>query len=95
MSGMNKITKIRDTQPNILEDVEDPKHRLDVAAYKVVEEFSKRDPVLAAVFSNVKAPLADFLNEFLGPEPPAQERSRPRKRNTARSKRVARERRTA
>ena len=90
---MNKVTKIREPQLNVLEDVEDPTHRLDVAAYKVAEEFSRRDPVLAAIFSNIKAPLADFLNQHLGPEPAAT--SRPRRSNKSRRKRIATERRTA
>ncbi len=77
---MKRITPIREPQPNVLEVVEDPKHRLDLAAYKVVEEISKRDPVLEAVFNNVKGPLADFLNEKLGPEPSKEIKPRRRRR---------------
>jgi hypothetical protein len=80
---MKRITPIREPQVNVLETVEDPKHRLDVAAYKVVEEISKRDPVLEAVFANVKGPLADFLNEKLGPEPSKKPRRVRRKRRAS------------
>ena len=77
---MKRITPIREPQLNVLEVVEDPRHRLDLAAYKVVEEISKRDPVLGAIFSNVKGPLADFLNEKLGPEPTKVTSIKPRRK---------------
>ena len=77
---MKKITPIREPHVNVLETVEDPKHRLDLAAYKAVELLSKKDPVLEALFSNVKGPLADFLNEHLGPEPSREAKPRRRRR---------------
>ena len=65
---MKRVTPIREPQPNVLEAVEDPKHRLDVATYRFLGELASRDPVLDAIYSNVKGPLAEFLNKKLGPE---------------------------
>ena len=66
---MNKVIPIREPEQNVLEMVEDSKHRVDVMAYRVVEEICKKEPVLESIFANVKGPLADFLNQKLGPEP--------------------------
>ena len=76
-------------EKNILEDVENPQHRVDVMGYRLVEKLAgaSTDPVVGILWSNLKNPLADFLNQTFGPEPArvkpkATKAPRKRKRRT-------------
>lgn len=81
-SRAREAREAREPEVNILETVQDPRHRIDVMAYRVAERLCQRDPVLDALFTNIKNPLAEFLNRQLGPEPatvkPARKRAKRR-----------------
>lgn len=87
----------REMESNIIERLldEDTQHRVDVLGYKMAERVVERskDPVLEMLWSNLKNPLADFLNRTFGPEPalvqqPLATRKRSHKRRANRAGRA-------
>ena len=81
---MSRTITPREPEPNVLEQTppEDAQHRVDVLAYQMLKRVKDRssNPVLDMLWSNLKNPLADYLNQTLGPEP-AQVKRIPRTRS--------------